>query len=166
MHRNLRCAGALFALLMASVLVGCGGVYMNGPIGSDAGPQGAQEDDGGKLGLGSFSTEGGDSDPTPEGGGALPMTDSGSAFEASVPEAGGGSPDAGGSVEAASPEAGAAEDSSTPAAACPMTTAYALEAAQAIAGGAPVVCNSQTLVCPGGSCCYVQQSPFPVCVTQ
>jgi len=145
---------------MAFVLAGCGGVYMNGPIGSDAGPQGVQEDDGGKLGVGSFSAEGGDSDTTPEGGVALPTTDGGVAFEASLPES------SGGDADAASPEAGSAEDSSTPAAACPMTTAYALEAAQAIAGGAPVVCNSQTLVCPGGSCCYVQQSPFPVCVAQ
>lgn len=153
--------------------MGCGGVYMNGSIGSDASPDGlGTQDDAGKVGQGSQS--GGDatpdgSDPPLDGGGSV-TTDSGSAAEASPPEAGVAA-DAGGGVETGSTESGATgddasagSDSSTTAVACPMTSQYAMEANEAIAGGSPIVCPA--LVCAAGDCCYVQQTPFSVCVAQ
>jgi len=140
------------------VLVGCSGGYTNASSTSDAGPDllGIQ-DEAGKLGQGLSMPEAGP-DPSPDGGSSA---DASSGAEAAVPESGSSSGEAGSGTDS-----GAENDSSTIGVVCPMTTQYATEAEQAIAGGSPIVCNSQTFLCQAGDCCFVQSSPFSVCVTQ
>lgn len=175
MHRNLRSAGALVTLLTIGVLVGCSGGYTNASPTLDTGPDApGVQDEAGKLGQGLFAPEAG-LDPSPDGGATM---DGGNVSEGSLVETGGGSADASSGTEAAVPESGsssgeagsgtdsgAENDSSTTAGVCPMTPQYATEAVQAIAGGSPIVCNSQTSLCQAGDCCYIS-SPLSVCVTQ
>ena len=47
---------------------------------------------------------------------------------------------------------------------CPNDPVHGEEAVTAIATGHAVVCA--TLTCPSGQCCYVQPSPFNVCIAQ
>ena len=47
---------------------------------------------------------------------------------------------------------------------CPDDPVHAQEAVAAIATGNPVTCD--TLTCPGGQCCFVQPSPYNVCVAR
>jgi hypothetical protein len=72
----------------------------------------------------------------------------------------GGSPDSGAPPDASLPPP--PQDGGT--AVCQNDPVHAEEAVAAIATGKPVTCA--TLVCPAGQCCFVQPSPYNVCVAQ
>lgn len=100
--------------------------------------------------------------------GASSSSSGGTTPDASSIRDAGWTPDAGGNqntgapADAGSPPPAPPQDGGT--VVCPNDPVHGAEAVTAIASGNAVACA--TLTCPSGQCCYVQPSPFNVCVAE
>jgi hypothetical protein len=155
---------ALTGIGLLALATACSGVDASLGIRADGGAPDAVASASGSDSSSNSGSSSGSAAGSGSSGGGSSSSSGGTTPDASSADDAGWNRDPGGSQDSgAPPEAGLPpQDAGT--AICTNDPFHAEEAVAAIANGKPVTCA--TLICPAGQCCFVQPSPFNVCVTQ